>query len=261
VCVFTPGAFTVTATTSHPSRRAEFWAGGKDTLPLEIGAIPFGIIFGAVAITSGLSPLAAAGMSAFVYAGSAQFIGAGLVAAGTPIPIIILTTFVVNLRHALYGASLGPYMRHLPQRWVAPLGFWLTDETYVVVIQRFERGDDAPYRHWYYLGSALFMYVNWQVWTWVGIFAGQNIQDPNALGLDFAMVVTFIGMMVPLLRSRALVVAFLVSSVASVLASGLPNNLNLIVAPLLGVIAGVLAQSVWGKPTPHSAKNQPDAGP
>lgn len=247
--------------TPHPSRRAEFWAGGKDTLPLEIGAIPFGIIFGAVAITSGLSPLAAAGMSAFVYAGSAQFIGAGLVAAATPIPIIVLTTFVVNLRHALYGASLGPYMRHLPQRWVVPLGFLLTDETYVVVIQRFERPDDAPYKHWYYLGSALFMYVNWQVWTWVGIFAGQNIPDPNALGLDFAMVVTFIGMLVPLLRTRPALLAVLVAGVTSVLASGLPNQLGLMVSALAGVIAGVVAQRVWGQRVAADAAQQPDAGP
>src|SRR4051794_31826352 len=107
------------------TRRAEFLAGVRDTIPLVIGGIPFSIIFGAVAVgSSGLSPAAAAGMSAFVFAGSAQFISAGLVGAGASIPVIVATTFVVNLRHALYSATLGPYMKHLPQRWLLPLAFW-----------------------------------------------------------------------------------------------------------------------------------------
>lgn len=237
-------------TATPPTRRTEFLAGVKATIPLVVGAIPFGIIFGAVAITSGLSAAAAAGMSAFVFAGSAQFIGAGLVASGTPLAVIVLTTFVVNLRHALYSASLGPYMKHLPQRWLMPLGFWLTDETFVVVIQRFERPGDAPFRHWYYLGSALFMYINWQLCTWVGIVAGQSIPDPTALGLDFAMIVTFLGMLVPMMRNRPVVVSVVVASVSAVLANGLPNQLGLLVAALLGVVAGLLAQSRWGTPPP-----------
>ena len=101
------------------SRRSEFWNGVKDTFPLVVGAIPFGIIFGALAVTSGVSPGGALAMSAIVFAGSSQFIAAGLVAGGAPLLVIVLTTLVVNLRHALYSASLAPHMKHLPQRWLS----------------------------------------------------------------------------------------------------------------------------------------------
>ena len=223
------------------TRAREFWDGVKATLPLVVGAIPFGIIFGAVAVTSGLSVWAAAAMSAFVFAGSAQFIAAGLVASGAGIAIIIVTTFVVNLRHALYSASLAPYMKHLPQRWLIPLGFWLTDESYLVVMQRYQRANESPFKHWFFLGSALFMYVNWQICTWIGIVAGQAIPDPQRWGLDFALVVTFIGMLVPSLRTRSIVICVLVAGASAVIFAGLPSRLGLIVATLLGVMAGVLA--------------------
>lgn len=222
------------------SRSIEFWAGVRATVPLIIGAIPFGIIFGAVAVTSGISPIAASTMSALVFAGSAQFIAAGLVASGASVGIIVLTTLIVNLRHALYAVSLVPHMKHLSQRWLAPLGFWLTDESYVVVINRYAQPGDPRYRHWFYLGSALFMYVNWQLCTFVGIRAGQSIPNPERWGLDFALIVTFIGMLVPLLQSRAMVFCVVVSGAAALFFHGLPNQLGLIAAVLTGIMAGFL---------------------
>ena len=102
---------------SSPSS-SEFWSGARDTIPVVVGAIPFGIIFGALSISAGLSVAATLGMSLFVFAGSSQFVAAGLVAQGAGILVIVLTTFVVNLRHALYSASLGPYLSKLPQRWL-----------------------------------------------------------------------------------------------------------------------------------------------
>ena len=223
-------------------RRAEFWAGARATIPLIVGAIPFGIIFGAVAVTGGLSPAATAAMSAFVFAGSAQFAAAGLVAGGAGVLIIVFTTFVINLRHAFYGATLAPYVRHLPQRWLAPLGFLLTDETFLVVSARYRQPDGSPYRHWYYLGSAVFMYVNWQICTLIGLLAGQSIPDPARWGLDFALPVTFIGMLVSWMRSRPVVVCVLVSAVSALLLRDLPYHLALIVAPLAGIASGVLAE-------------------
>src|SRR5258707_111019 len=99
------------------TRPSEFISGMRDTIPLEVGGIPFGIIFGALAVNSGLSPAAAMGFSLFVYAGSAQFIGANLVGQGVGIPLIVFTTFIINVRHTLYGATLAPHMKHLSQRW------------------------------------------------------------------------------------------------------------------------------------------------
>ncbi|HEY3291374.1 MAG TPA: AzlC family ABC transporter permease [Anaerolineae bacterium] len=231
-------------TTHNNPRRTEFWNGVKDTFPLVVGAIPFGIIFGALAITSGVTPGGTLAMSAIVFAGSSQFIAAGLVAHSTPVFVIILTTFVVNLRHALYAASLAPHMKHLPQRWLAPLGFWLTDESFVVVIARYTRNDASPYKHWYFLGSAVFMYANWQLCTFIGLVAGQAIPNPGAWGLDFALVVTFIGMLAQFVRNRPALIASAVAGLVAILAHGLPNQMGLLVAAVFGIVAGVITESL-----------------
>jgi 4-azaleucine resistance transporter AzlC len=181
-------------------------------------------------------------LSAFVFAGSSQFIAVGLVAGGAGLAVIILTTFVVNLRHALYSVTLSPHMKHLPQRWLLPLGALLTDESFVIVAERYNQPDASPHKHWYFAGSAAFMYLNWQFWTWVGIFVGANIPNPEAWGLDFAMSVTFIGMVVPSLRNRPIIAAVIVAGVSAVLFAGLPNKLGMSVATLAGVATGVMLE-------------------
>jgi len=230
---------------THPTRRQEFLAGMKDTIPMIIGAIPFGIIFGALAVTGDnpLTPTAAMGMSLFVFAGSAQFIGMGLYSQGIGLLLIVFTTFIVNLRHALYAASLAPYMRHVGHNWLLPLGFWLTDETYAVVINRFQEHPDNRYRHWYYFGSAIWMYVNWQLCTVIGIVAGQNLGDATQWGLDFAMVVTFIGIVVPLIVNRPMLVCAVVAAVVSLLTYPLPNRLGYMAGGLAGIIAGYIVET------------------
>ena len=150
---------------THSSPRTEFLAGLKNILPLLVGVCPFGVIFGALALTSGLSPGATMAMSAFVFAGSAQFIAATLVGAGAGIWLIILATFVVNLRHLLYSVTLTPYLKHLPARWQAPLAFWLTDEAFVVVNRRYNQPDSSPHKHWFFLGAAISMYATWPLVT------------------------------------------------------------------------------------------------
>lgn len=229
------------------SARSEFVAGARATVPLVIGAIPFAVIFGASGVTNGISPAGVLAMSLFVFAGSAQFIGANLYGVLTPVPVIILTTFVVNLRHALYAATLAPHVRHLPQRWLIPLGFWLTDETFVIVANRYNEPDAPKYKHWFYLGSALFMYLNWQTWTTVGIIAGSSIENPEQWGLDFALIVTFIGMVVMAIKARPELIAVIVGGAVAVIAKPLPYNLGLILAALCGVAAGVIAEAMLPK--------------
>jgi len=224
------------------SRKSEFWKGVKATFPLVVGAIPFGIIFGALAVTAGLSWQATMGMSLFVFAGSSQFIAVGLIAGGAGVLTIVMTTLIVNIRHALYAATLAPHLKHLTQKWLLPLGFWLTDESFVVTAQRYNQPDPSPYKHWFFLGSALFMYTNWQLCTFLGLVVGQAIPDPGSWGLDFAMVVTFIGILVPMVVNRPVLVAVIVSGVTSVAANGLPNQIGLFLAALLGISAGVFAE-------------------
>ena len=225
-------------------RRRELVSGVRDTVPLLLSAAPFGVVFGALGVSSGLSGPAVIGMSLFVFAGSSQFVAAGLVAQGASVPLIVLTTFVVNLRHALYATSLGPYLRRLPRRWLLPLAFWLTDETYAVTLRRYQEFPDAPHRHWYQLGSSVAMYLNWQAWTVIGLLAGLRLTRLTDWGLEFAMAVTFIGIVVPLVTTRPMLLCALVAGGVAVLAAGLPSKLGLILAALAGMIAGVAAEAV-----------------
>lgn len=231
------------------TKRGEFAQGIKDTVPLIIGAIPFGIIFGALGVTGGLSPLATFAMSVFVFAGSSQFVAAGLVAGGVGLGFIILTTLVLNLRHMLYAASLSPYVQGLAQRWLLPLGFWLTDETFAVVVRRYPIEDGSPYKHWYHLGSSIAMYTNWQLCTVIGIIAGTQLKEIAEWGLDFAMVVTFTGITVPLIVNRPFLLCAVVAGVTALLTADMPNKLGLIVAAVAGIVAGVSAEVLLPKPT------------
>jgi 4-azaleucine resistance transporter AzlC len=224
---------------SNPQR--EFIAGARDTLPLIIGAVPFGILFGVLALTANLSWWATQAMSAFVFAGSSQFIAVGLIATGTTFPLIVLTTFIVNLRHALYGASLAEYLHHLPSAWRAALAFQMTDESYATAIVHYrdERNTDWAHKHWYFLGSNLSMYVFWQIDTAVGYWIGNAIGDPVALGLDFVLPVVFIAILVPQLKTRAPLVAAIVAGAVAIVAAALPNKLGLILAIVAGITTGM----------------------
>lgn len=226
--------------------KSEFLAGVKSMLPLLVGVAPFGMIFGALALTNGLSVPATLAMSAFVYAGSAQFIAANLVGTGASAWLIIGTTFVVNLRHLLYSVTMAPHLTHLPHRWQAMLAFWLTDESFVMVNQRYQQADAMGYKHWFFLGSAVIMYTTWQVSTWLGVFAGQRIADPLSWGLDFALPATFIGMLIPLIKDRATLASVMVAGLVAVLGRNFEHQLGLVVAAILGIVIGVIVAGFQG---------------
>jgi 4-azaleucine resistance transporter AzlC len=235
------------------NRWSEFWKGARDTLPLVIGAIPFGIIFGTLSGGAGLSAAGAMGMSLFVFAGSAQFIAMGLVGAGTMWPMIVLTTFVVNFRHLLYTATLLPNLRRLPKHWQVLLAFGLTDETFAVAVGRWRQADDSPNKHWYQLGSMVFMYVNWNICTLLGIAAGRMLEGIGGWGLDFAMVAAFIGMVIPYLTDKPAYCTALVSGVSALAFNDWPHKLGLIAATLLGMIAGIAVESLQDRRRRHLA--------
>jgi 4-azaleucine resistance transporter AzlC len=233
-----------TTLTRESNAQNEFFAGVRDTAPLVIGAFPFGILFGVLALTAGLPWWGTQAMSAFVFAGSSQFVAAGLLAAGTAYPLVVLTTFVVNLRHALYGATVAEYLRGLPRMWRVLLAFGLTDESFAIAITHYRdptRGD-AAHKHWYFLGANAAMFFPWQISTALGYTLGRALGDPLALGLDFALPVVFIAILIPQLKTRAGVLSALVAGLVAVLAFALPNKLGLLLAIGAGIIAGVGAE-------------------
>jgi 4-azaleucine resistance transporter AzlC len=229
------------------ARGLHFWQGARDSLPLVIGALPFGLIFGTLAVGQGLSLAAALGMSVIVFAGSAQFIALGLLAAGASLPVILLTTLVVNLRHFLYAAVLSPRMASLPGWKKALCAFALTDESFAVMAGRMKaEAEDSrlPPEDFarYYLGSAVFMYANWQLCTLAGALFGHLMPGVASWGLEFAMPVAFIGMLSPYLRSLPTATAALTAGAVSILAYAFPNKLGLLTAALAGIVAGTLAE-------------------
>ncbi|MEI6896715.1 MAG: AzlC family ABC transporter permease [Psychromonas sp.] len=224
-------------------QKHEFWAGSKAALPLILGAIPFAILFGTLAPNSGLSALATIAMSILVFAGSAQFIVLALIAAQAPLEMILLTTFVVNLRHLLYATTLVAHVKHLSLAWRAILAFGLTDESFANMSQRYQQADNSN-AHYFYLGSISCFYGTWVSFTILGVILGSLIPDMSDWGLEFAMSVTFIGMVVPYMNSKAMLTAIVCAAVSSLTFAHLPNKLGLIVSALIGVTVGLIMTKI-----------------
>lgn len=217
-----------------------FWSGVRAEVPLLIGVFPFGLIYGALALNSGLPPIAAQLMSSIVFAGSSQFIASQLFHDTAPGFVIVLTIAVVNLRHALYSASLAPYVASLSTRWKVLLSYLLTDEAYAPSVIHYEKEGVTTYSHWFFLGAGFALWFTWQVSTAVGVFLGSAI--PDSWSLDFALPLTFIAMVVPVLKNRAAVAAALSAGITALLAYSLPYKLGLILAALVGIVVGTLLE-------------------
>jgi 4-azaleucine resistance transporter AzlC len=221
-----------------------FFLGARDTLPLIIAAVPFAIVYGALAISQGLSEWMVIGMSVFVFAGASQFVAVTLLASATLLPVILFTVFIVNLRHMLYAASLMPQLAKVSQWLRIPMAFWLTDETYAVVSNRFSHGSkqglsDAQFTP-FYLGSGIAMYSSWVFFSWIGITLGQQIPDITKWGLDIAMVVAFVGIVVPHLKSRADWACALTAGFSALLSHDWPHQTGLLFSSFVAIAVGVL---------------------
>jgi predicted branched-subunit amino acid permease len=223
------------------SPAAELRGGALALAPLMVGVAPFGVIYGVLALQSGIPPAAAMAMSSVVFAGSAQFLLAQLAGLGAPGLVMVASVGLVNLRHALYSASVAPALSHLPRSWKAILAYLLTDEAYAAAVARL--GEPGEHRHWFLLGAGLALWSGWQVSTAAGIVLGASLlhtMPKIASVLDFALPLTFIAIVVPMIRSRAALVAAAVASGAALLGAGWPYKLGLVSAAVAGIAAGWL---------------------
>lgn len=217
-----------------------FWAGVRAEFPLLVGVFPFGLIYGALALNSGLSTSAAQMMSSIVFAGTSQFIAAQLFHESAPGFVIVMTIAVVNLRHMLYSASLAPYVASLPTRWKVLLSYLLTDEAYAPSVLHYEKQGVTRHGHWFFLGAGFALWFIWQVSTALGIFLGSAI--PESWSLDFALPLTFIAMVVPVLKDRPAIAASLSAGAVALLAFSLPYRSGLILAALVGIAVGTFLE-------------------
>ncbi len=222
-----------------PPRSRELLGGAAAVAPLLFGVAPFGVVYGALALRSGIAPVAAMAMSSLVFAGSAQLVLAQLAGAGAPAVVMVATVALVNLRHALYSASVAPALAHLPRRWKALLAYLLTDEAYAAAIARLaSRAGPGAHRHWFLLGAGITLWASWQVSTAAGVLLGASL--PASLQLEFALPLTFIAIVVPMIRSRAALAAALVSAAVALAGADWPHNLGMLAAAICGIAAGAL---------------------
>lgn len=223
----------------------DFRAGFAEMLPANVGLTPFGLVCGVGAAAAGANLPGALGMSAIIFSGAAQVLAIQLLAAGAPLAVIILTCFVAGLRFLMYSAAMAPYLRPLPKRWQQALAFLLTDQAFAASIRRFDAGGDPRAGALHFLGGGLALWSWWQVTNVVGFLAGNLI--PVTWSLDFAVPLCFLALLVPVLRNVPALIAASTAGFAVLALAALPMRLNLIVAALLGIAAGTLADALQAR--------------
>ena len=215
-----------------------YWQGFRAGLPFIIVVGPFGLLFGVVATEVGLDTIQAMAMTVLVIAGAAQFAAVQLLAENAPVLVIVMTGIAVNLRMAMYSASIAPHIGKAP-RWQRMLmAYFLVDQSYAVAVLKYEQEPalTIAQKMAYFFGSMTPIAPVWYASTYIGIIAGSAI--PEAFALDFAIPITFLALVGPNLRSLPHLAAALVSVGASLLLIELPYNLWLIVAATLAMMTG-----------------------
>lgn len=245
----------VSSSSGPSSAPSALWEGVQRALPIVLGYVPVAFAFGVLAVKNNISPGFAILMSITMFAGSGQFVAVSLWGAGVGAASVVLTVFVVNLRHLLMSAALAPYFERTP-RWQRLLfGFELTDETFGVHIAAFQRG-------WRFCLSTLYAcnvtaQISWVGGTIVGVYCGGLVADVRPLGLDYALTAMFLALLVPQCRSRLHVVTALVAAVLSV---GLKlhgaGQWNVIAATMAAASLGAWL-SLRGAPLRPAEKAQP----
>jgi 4-azaleucine resistance transporter AzlC len=215
------------ATTDAAFRRG-FWI----LAPLWLGVVPFSLAYAVTARSAGLSLLETQALSVFVFAGSAQLSAVGLFAVGAAGVEIVLTTLLLNVRHVLYGLSLGRELS-LTRRQRPVAAFFLTDEAFGVVAAARERS--FPFL----LGAELSLFMMWNLATLAGFLLGAAIPDPEQLGVDLIFPLAFLALLVPLVRTRIeLIVALASGALAFGLARTLPGGLPILLTGIGGSLLG-----------------------
>lgn len=221
-----------------------FNEGVKACVPTILGYAGIGIAAGVVGKSVGLSILEIALMSILIYAGSAQFIICGMIAIQAPISAIILTTFLVNLRHFLMSMSVAPYFKKESLKTSVGIGTLLTDESYGVLMTALN--NDCSVSSKWTNGLNLTAYISWIFATVIGGLLGKWIPDPHLLGLDFALVAMFVGLFVlqvdlPIRKQTKKTVLVLLTVCVSLyfLMAFVSPELSILIATLLGCTVGV----------------------
>ena len=218
--------------------KSAFAKGFLDSTPFVLVVAPFAMLFGLLATEAGLSVFQALTFSIVVIAGAAQFTALQLFAENAPTLVIIISALAVNLRMAMYSASLTPWIGAAPF-WQRAVAAYLTvDQTYLVAVAEYERQPQmtVPQRMGYFFGTVTVVAPLWYGFTLVGALLGTSV--PESWAIDFALPLAFLAMIAPMFRTLAHVAAALVAVTVSLLCVGVPYSLGLIIAGICGMMAG-----------------------
>jgi 4-azaleucine resistance transporter AzlC len=218
--------------------------------PICLGYAPIGLAFGVLAQKAGLGVLEIGLMSLLVFAGSAQFIAVSLMVSGASPVSIILTTFIVNLRHVLMSSSLAVFLRGVDRRLISLFAYGVTDESFAVNMSRFREGA------WSTCSALVVNHISnlaWIACTMLGGYGGHFI-PAGSFGIDYALVAMFLCLLVFQLRGRIYgITAVLAGLFAVMLSLWIPGNAYVIIASLMAATAGFILKRTLRKPMPHDA--------
>jgi predicted branched-subunit amino acid permease len=217
----------------------DFREGFLEMLPACVGLVPFGLVCGVGAAAAGADWLGSLGMSAIIFSGAAQIVAAQMVAANAPFAVIVLTTAVLGLRLLMYSAAIAPYLKPLPAHWQRTLAFMLSDQVFAAAIRRFHVDEDREAAGRHFLGCGFALWATWQVACMAGFLAGNLI--PSSWSLEFAVPLCFLALLAPVFRDTPSILAAITAGVCVLALAHLPMKLNLILAGLIGIVVGTLA--------------------
>ena len=222
--------------------KSAYLKGFLDGVPFLLVIVPFATLFGVLAVEAGLNVIEALVFSLVVIAGAAQLTAIQLMQENAPTFVVLASALAVNLRMAMYSASLTPYIGAAPLWQRAFAAYLIVDQSYLVAIAKFEEAPEmtVPQRMAYFLGAVTPVAPFWYGFTVVGALLGARI--PEGWALDFAIPITFLAMIAPMFRTLAHVVAAFVAVVVSLLCVGVPYSLGVIIGGLAGMMAGAFVE-------------------
>lgn len=220
----------------HEFNRQIVWAGFRQLVPISVFVIAFGAAFGLAATQAGLDNSIILAMSTLMFAGASQFAALELWGPQVPFFTLVITVFAINARHLLMGATLYPWLRHLPPAKRYGVMIVASDANWAMSMQAFSRGEPGI---GLLLGGGLALWSFWVFGTWLGIYFGGAIHDPKSLGMDMVMGCFLLAMVVSGEKNLRMLVIWIVAACSSLLAYRyLPDNSHVVVGALAGGIAG-----------------------
>ncbi len=215
-----------------------FLKGIIDVSPLMIPVVPFGLIFGVLAIDIGFTPIETMAMSLIIFGGASQIVLLQLFSGGASSFVIISSVGAVNSRHLLYGAVVSEHLSDLKLIWKIIISYFLIDQAFAISNEYLKKNKDNN-RYFHLVGGGATCWVIWQSTTFLGIILGAAI--PEKLGLSFAVPLTFLALLVNDFRKLVNVIVIIISGLVATLGYNyIPFKAYVIVAALAGLFTAMI---------------------